>query len=157
MGTGDLHRVPPVAVRHGRARRSSGTGPCGDWRRIPWIPVTRGQYSGNIRFIEKPGVEDCGGRPVAKRSSDPRMHRVWVMGIVAPFVPRGVSIRGKFVLSRPGGKWPMSPVPGAPSSDTPWENQVKFRGGTVWADPVDTRPVGRYSGNIRESRSTRLG
>ena len=32
----------------------------------PW-----GQYSGKIRFIEKPGVQNEGGRHVAKRSSDP--------------------------------------------------------------------------------------
>ena len=103
---------------------------------------------------------------MAKHSSDPRVaylekvqvrYRVWVVGIVAPFAPWGVNIRGKFVLSSPGGKWPMSPVPGAPSSNTPRESQIKFRGGTVWEDPVGTRPVGQYSGNIRESRRTRLG
>ena len=32
-----------------------------------------GQYSGKIRFIEKPGVEDERGRYVVKRSSDPRV------------------------------------------------------------------------------------
>ena len=32
-----------------------------------------GQYSGKIRFIEKPGVEDEGCRHVVKRSSDPRV------------------------------------------------------------------------------------
>ena len=50
-----------------------------------------------------------GGRHVAKRSSDPRVaypevnvqerDLVRVVGIVAPFAPRGFSIRGKFVLS----------------------------------------------------------
>ena len=34
MGSGDVCRVPPVAVRHGRARQSSGTGPSEDCRRI---------------------------------------------------------------------------------------------------------------------------
>ena len=89
-----------------------------------------GQYSGKIRFIEKPGVEDEGGRHVVKRSSDPRVAHpdvkvqvrdlVRVVGIVAPFAPMGrdrvgivegscgyrarrVSIRGKFVLSRNPG------------------------------------------------------
>ena len=69
----------------------------------------RGQYSGKIRFIEKSGVQDEGGRHVAKRSSDPRVAypeinvHVWdlvrVVGIVAPFALQGFSIRGKFVLS----------------------------------------------------------
>ena len=31
----------------------------------------RGQYSGKNRFIEKPGVQDEGGRLVSKCSSDP--------------------------------------------------------------------------------------
>ena len=53
------------------------------------------------------GVGGC--RHVAKRSSDPRVaypevnvqvrDLVRVLGIVAPFAPRGFSIRGKFVLS----------------------------------------------------------
>ena len=104
MGTGDLCRVPPAAVHPGRARQCSGTGPCGYCKRVLWGP-----YSGKIRFIEKPGVQDDGVRHVAKRSSDPRVAypevnvQVWdlvrVVGIVALFVPRGFSIRGKFVLS----------------------------------------------------------
>ena len=48
-----LCRVPQAAVRHGRARQSSWTGPCGDCRRVPWIPGPRGQYSGINSFIEK--------------------------------------------------------------------------------------------------------
>ena len=72
------------------------------------VPDPRGQYSGKIRFIEKTGVQDEGGRHVAKRSSDPRVAypevivqvRDLVRGvsIVAPFAPRGFSIRAKFVL-----------------------------------------------------------
>ena len=64
---------------------------------------------GKIRFIEKPGVQDEGGLYVAKHSSDPRVaypevnvqvrDLARVVGIVAPFAPRGFSIRGKFVLS----------------------------------------------------------
>ena len=42
------------------ARHSSGMGPCGDCRRVLWLPDPRGQYSGTIRFIEKPGVQDEG-------------------------------------------------------------------------------------------------
>ena len=67
------------------------------------------------RFIEKRGVQDEGGRHVAKRSSDPRQaypevklqgrDLVRVVGIVAPFVQLGVGTRGKFFLSGPGEKW----------------------------------------------------
>ena len=109
MGTGDLCRVPPAAVRHGRARQTSGTGPCGDCRRVLWVPGPRGQYWGKIRFIEKPGVQDEGGRHMFKRSSDPRAaypevklqvrDPVRVVSIVAPFAPLGAGTWGKFVLS----------------------------------------------------------
>ena len=58
--TGDLYRVPQAAVCHGRARQNSGTGPCGDCRRVLWVPGPRSQYSGKIRFIEKPGVQNKG-------------------------------------------------------------------------------------------------
>ena len=51
---------PLAAVRHGRAMQSLGTGPCGDCRRVLWVPGPRGQYSGKIRFIKKPGVQDQG-------------------------------------------------------------------------------------------------
>ena len=37
---------------------NSGTGPCGDCRRALVVLGPRGQYSGKIRFIEKPGVHD---------------------------------------------------------------------------------------------------
>ena len=33
-----------------------------------------GQYSDEIHFIEKPGVQDEGDRHVSKRSSGPRVH-----------------------------------------------------------------------------------
>ena len=104
MGTGDLCRVPSTAVLPGRARQCSGTGPRGYCRRVLWVPGPRGQYSGKIRFIEKPGVQDeGGGHHVAKHSSDPRVaypevnvqvrDLVPVVGTVAPFAPRGFSIR----------------------------------------------------------------
>ena len=73
MGTGDLCQVPPAAVDPDRARQCSGSGPCGYCRRLLWVPGPRGQYSGKIRFIKKPGVQDERGRHVAKHSSD---HRV---------------------------------------------------------------------------------
>ena len=109
MGTWDLCQVPPAAVHPERARQCSGTGPCGCCRRVLWVPSPRSQYAGKIRFIEKPGIQDEWGRHVAKRSSDPRVAYpevnvqvgTWmrVVGVVAPFAPRGFSIRGKFVLS----------------------------------------------------------
>ena len=38
-GTGDLCRVPPAAVHHGKARQSLGTAPCGDCSRVLRIEV----------------------------------------------------------------------------------------------------------------------
>ena len=79
-----------------------------------WVPGPACQYSGKIRFIDKPGVKDEGGCHVVKRSSDPRVAHpdvkdqvrdlVWVVGIVASFAPMGASTRRKFVLSSPMGK-----------------------------------------------------
>ena len=124
MGQGDVCRVPLAAVRHGRARQTSETGPCGDCRRGLWVPGPRGQYSGKIRFIEKRGVQVEGGRQVAKHSSDPRQaypevklqgrDLVRVVGIVAPFAPLGAVTRGKFILSSPRGKWGKETCVGCP-------------------------------------------
>ena len=36
MGPGDARRVPLAAVRHGKARQTSESGPCGDCRRVLW-------------------------------------------------------------------------------------------------------------------------
>ena len=38
-----------------------------------FVYLARRSVFGEIRFIEKPGVQDYGGRRVAKRSSDPRV------------------------------------------------------------------------------------
>ena len=99
--------MPLAAVRHGRARQSSGTGPCGYCKRVLWVPGPAGQYSGKIRIIEKPGVEDEGGHHVVKRSSDPRVAHldvkvqlrvlVRIVGIVASFAAMGANTLGKFV------------------------------------------------------------
>ena len=72
MGTGNLCRMLQAEEHTGRARQTSGMGPCGDCRRVLWVPGPWGQYSGKIRFIEKCGVQNEGGRLVAKRSCDPR-------------------------------------------------------------------------------------
>ena len=102
MSTGDLCRVPPAAVYPGRARQCSGTGPCRYCRRVLWVPGPRGQYSGKNSFYGETR-DTRRGRHVAKRSSDPRaaypevntqvLDLVRVVGIVAPFAPRGFSIR----------------------------------------------------------------
>ena len=133
-------RVPPAAARHGRARQSSGTGPCGDCRGVLRIPGPWGQYSGKIRFIEKPVVQDYGRRHVAKRSSDPRVAypevkiqvqdlEMRAMGIVAPFAPRGVSIREKNRLSSPGGgEWAQETCAGCPEQRYATGEPGKFQG-----------------------------
>ena len=109
MCTGNLCRMLQAAEHTGRARQTSGTGPCGDCRRVLWVPGPWGQYSGKIRFIEKRGVQNEGSRHVAKRSCDPRQalpelklqgRDLRVVGIVAHFAPLG-----NFVLSSPRGKW----------------------------------------------------
>ena len=63
----------------------------------------------------KHGVQDEGGRHVAKGSSDSRVaysevkvqvrDLVRVVGNVAVFAQRGVLIRGKSFFRAPGGKW----------------------------------------------------
>ena len=86
-----------------------------------------------------------------------------VVGIVAPFSPRGVSIREKIrFIELQGENGHRRPVPGAPSSGTPRKSQAKFRAGTVcglWKGPVGTGPVGSVFGGksfYRETRGTTL-
>ena len=65
---------------------------------------------GKFVLSRNPRYKTGGGRQMAKHSSDPRVaypevkvqarDPVRVVGIVAPFAPRRVNIRGKFVLSR---------------------------------------------------------
>ena len=69
----DMCLVPQTAVRQERARQSSGTAPCGDCRKVLWVPGARSQISGKLRFIEKPGVQYKGGRQGAKHNSDLRV------------------------------------------------------------------------------------
>ena len=82
---------------------------------------------GEIRFIEKPGVQDWGGgRHVAKRCSDPpgslprsQSSDTWdivrVEGIVAPFAPRGGQYSGKIrFIEAPPGKWVQETCAGFP-------------------------------------------
>ena len=55
-----MGRLPSAAVRHGKARQRPGTGPCAECRRVLWALGPRGQYSGKVRFIEKPGYKARG-------------------------------------------------------------------------------------------------
>ena len=115
-------------VRHGRARQSLGTGPCGDCIRVLWVPGPQSQYSGKIRFIEKPGIQDDGValwlNVVLEPGSLPRSQSSCTgpsasCGYYCPFDPKGVGTREEFVLSSPRGKWAQ-------------KTQEKFRDGTVW-------------------------
>ena len=133
--------MPLAAVRHGRARQSSGTGPCGYCRRVLWSPGPACKYSGKIRFIEKPGVENEGCRHVVKRSSDPgyppRRQSSGTgpsagCGYCCPLCLHGGQYPGTIRFIEPQGEnGHMRPEPGAPSSGTPRESQAKFRDGTV--------------------------
>ena len=142
MGQGNVCRVPLAAVRHGRARQTSESGPCGDCRRGLWVPGPRGQYSGKIRFIEKRRVQVEGGRQVAKHSSDPRQaypevklqgrDLVRVVGIVAPFAPLGAVTRGKFVLSSSRGEMGQGDVSRVPLAAVRHGRARQTSVGTVW-------------------------
>ena len=67
MGLGDVCRVPLAAERHGKARQTLESGPCGDCRRVLWVLV----FGENSFYREKLGTIR-GDRHVAERSSDPR-------------------------------------------------------------------------------------
>ena len=77
-----------------------------------------------MRFIEKHGEQDEGGRQVAKHSCDPRQalpevklqRRVLLclVGIVAPFAPLGAGTRENSFYRAPGGKWGQKTCVGCP-------------------------------------------
>ena len=46
-----INRHRRAAARHGRARQNSGTGPCGDCRRVLCVPDPWGQYSGPVGSV----------------------------------------------------------------------------------------------------------
>ena len=111
----------------------------------------RGQYSGNICFIEIPGIQDEGGRHVANCSSDTRVaypevkiqvrDPVRVVGIVAPFDPRG-SVPGKNYFYRiPGGKWHRRPQHRYATGE-PGKFRGRDRVGRFLCLPVNARPAG---------------
>ena len=76
MDTGYLCRVPPAAVRHGRTRKSSGTGPCGNCRGVVGIVVPfapRGLF-GESLFCRAPEgkwtQEICVGCPKQRHATE---------------------------------------------------------------------------------------
>ena len=73
MGPGDVCRVPLAAVRHGRARQTSEPGPCGNCRRVLWVPGPRVPIRGKLFLSRNLGYKTRGGRHVANHSSDPRL------------------------------------------------------------------------------------
>ena len=102
----------------------------------------RGQYSGKIHFIEKPGGTRLGGRHVAKRSSDPRVaypevkiqvrDLVRVVGISVPVALRRSVFEENSFYRAQRGKWVQEACDGALSSGTLQKSQAKIRDGTVW-------------------------
>ena len=124
----------------------------------------------NVRFIEKPGVQDeAGVRHVAKRSSDPQVaypevkvqvrDLVRVVGIVAPFAQCGISIRGKFVLSSLRVQLGTGDICRVPTAGEPGKVQGRERVGIV-EESCGYRARGvsiRRKLFYRETRDTRLG
>ena len=66
MGLGDVCRVSLAAERHGKARQTLESGPCGHCKRVLWVLV----FGENSFFREKLGTIR-GDRHVAERSLDP--------------------------------------------------------------------------------------
>ena len=105
----DVHKRPvpgaPTAVRHGRARQSSGTGSCGNVEGSVGTEPAGSVFGDNSVYRETWGKRR-GGRQVAKRNVKIQVRDlVRVLGIGAP-MPHGVSVSGKNSFSRsPGGKW----------------------------------------------------
>ena len=96
--------MPPAAVRHGRTRQSSGTGPsiegyCGN--------RSRGVSIRGKSFYRETWGTRLGDRKLVERGSDPRVaypevkvqvpDLVGVVGIIAPFAALGVGTCGTFV------------------------------------------------------------
>ena len=72
MGPGDVCRVPLAAIRHGRARQTSESEPCGDCRRVLWVPGRGVRIRGKFVLSRNVGHKTRGspclpGSPVAYR------------------------------------------------------------------------------------------
>ena len=141
MGIRDLCRIPKAAVRHSRAKQISVI-----------VGIVEGSGGYRVRgvsirvklfYLETRGTR-LGDRHVAKRSSDPWVaypevkvqvrDLMRVVGIVSPLSHGGgwglVFGENSFYRAQ-GVNGHSRPVPGAPRSSTPRENQAKFRDGTV--------------------------
>ena len=60
MGIGDLCRMPPAALHTGRATQTSGTGPCGDYRRVPWYRACGVSIRGKLVLSRNMGYKTRG-------------------------------------------------------------------------------------------------
>ena len=138
MGIGDLCWMPLAAVRNKGASKSSGTGPCGDCRRILWGTGPAGSVFGENSFYRETWGTRRGGRHVAKRSSDPRVvypevkvqvrDLVRVVGIVVPFA-QGRSVPWKNSFYRvPGSKRAKETFAGCPQQRCTTEEAGKVQG-----------------------------
>ena len=108
-------------------------------------------------------IQDEGGRHVVKRRSGPQVVKVQVrdlvqvVGMFAPFSPRGFSIRGKFVLWSPSGYLctvDLCYVPGAAvyhgrANQSSGMGLCGYCRGVLWVPD----PAGQYSGKIRVSEN----
>ena len=118
MFTGDLCRVPPAVVRHVRARQSSGTGPCGDCRKLLWVPGPRGQYSGKFVLSRNPGHKTRRDalwlNVVLTPGSYPEVKVLERVVVIVDPLPHGGLYSGNFVVPSPGGKWAQETCAGCP-------------------------------------------
>ena len=124
MGIGDLCRCTLQWYAPGEPDKVQGRDRVG---------IVEGSYGYRARGVSIRGkfilsrnleFKTRAGRHVAKRFSDPRLAypevkiQVWdlmrVVDIIAPFAPRWVSIRGKFVYRAAGLNGHRRPVPSAP-------------------------------------------
>ena len=92
-----------------RARQTSGTGPCGDCRRVLWVPGPRDQYSGKFVLSRNVGYKTRGvamtpaSLPISQTSG---MGPSASCGYCCPLCPTGGRYPEKFRFYRgPGGKW----------------------------------------------------
>ena len=81
-------------------------GPCGDCRRVLWVPGPRVSIRGKFVLSRNPEYKTRGGHHVAKRSSDPRVAypevKVQVRDLVRVLGTRGSVFRGNASYRTPG-------------------------------------------------------
>ena len=141
---------------HRRAKQSSGTGPCGDCRRVLCIPGPWGQYSGKKLFYREIRSTKLWGRHVATRSSDPRVAYPCQSsgagpigarcGYCCPLCPTGSQYSGRirFIELQGVNKHSTGDLCRVPPAAVRHEGQEKFRDGTMWGlkrGPLGTGPA----------------